>query len=60
MVRRIRLTISGLFWLAAAKVHDRLHEIMDRHNLEAWSDSNVTYESPAVHYMGQHRPPDTH
>ena len=33
MVGRIRL----IFWQLAARVHDRLHEIMDRRNLEFWT-----------------------
>jgi hypothetical protein len=39
MVRRIRLT----FWSVLGRLHDRLHEMMDRRNLEFWT---AHYDEP--------------
>jgi hypothetical protein len=63
MVRRWRL----IFWALVEGFHTRLHERMDRRNLEFytfkddpdnWDYTDRTYTSPSVHYMGGARPPD--
>ena len=49
--------LSLIFWRWVVVAHDRLHDARDK-AMEADFDENVTYTSPAVHYLGVNRRED--